>query len=184
MRLELLHGGNVGQGSRLLHQLHQGDQGVRLTPAEGHVQLAHRLLRLARQPPGHVAGEIAQAHRGIGEGEELLWVVIDPRIAPEHHIVEVGRERLERELRALDVGAHAHNFVPGLCGCLGHMSNSPNLYSSASALCAVLPTALKWFARRSRSEHSSLCLSSRLFSINAWISCAKTWLWRRPRRSR
>ena len=164
--LELLHGGDVGQRLRCLHQMDQRDQRMRLAAAEGYVQLADGLFRLACQAPGHVAGEITQSHRRIGEGEKLFRVVINTRVVLEHDVVEVSSELLLGKFAALDVGTQTHHLVPGFAACLCHLlcstrsmpsfrfTQSSNARARASAFAttsaATLPLRLASRACQSR----------------------------------
>ena len=71
----------------------QGDQGVRLAAAVGHLQLANGLVALPCQPCGHIPGQIPKREGRVGEGEELLGVFVEgPATGPADHLVEVSGE--------------------------------------------------------------------------------------------
>ena len=93
--------------------MEQRDERVRLAAAVGELELAHGLLVLARQAADDVAGQVEERRRRVRQRKELLRVFVDaPLAALQRHVVEIGRELVERELAGPEVVAQANDLMP------------------------------------------------------------------------
>jgi hypothetical protein len=114
---EFVNGGKVGQVVRVLHQMVEGDERVRLAAAIGQLELAHGLVVLVRQAQGHVAHQVAQVVRGEGQAKETFRFLVDRLLAALHQdLVKVRREHRERQVAGLQVFPKLDHFVPGFPG--------------------------------------------------------------------
>ena len=87
----------VRQRGRVVHQVEQRDQRVRLAAAVGEIQLAHRLVALARQPPHHVPRQVAQVVGRVGQRKELRRVFVNRALAfLEDDLIQIGGEHRQR----------------------------------------------------------------------------------------
>ena len=100
MRREFPHGGQVRQTGRVVDEVPERDQGVRLSPAVVDGDLPVCLVAPPRQPKGDLLDQLAQIPGRVGEGEEFRRVLVDrPPALPGHDIVEIGGEGGEGKLR-------------------------------------------------------------------------------------
>ena len=112
---EFANGLEVREGVRIVEEMMEGDQGVRLAPAVGHLQLADRLVALSRQACGHIPGQVAKRKGRVGEGEELLGVFVEgPTTGPADHLVEVGGKLRQRQLAGAKLGLSATTWCQGM----------------------------------------------------------------------
>ena len=111
---ELPHGREVGQRLGVPEQVVEGDQGVGLAAAVGQFELPYRLVALPREPSGDVLHQLAQGVGRIGEGEELLRLLVHRATAlPEGHLVQVGGEFRERQRTGTQLFLEADDTGPG-----------------------------------------------------------------------
>ena len=111
---EFANGLEVREGVRIVEEMMEGDQGVRLAPAIGHLQLPDRLVALSCEASGHIPGQVAKREGRIGEGEKLLGVFVEgPATGPADHLVEVGGELRQRQLTGAKLGLECYDLVPG-----------------------------------------------------------------------
>src|SRR5712691_683513 len=75
---------------RVMHQMKQRDQGVRLATTIGEFELTNGFVVLACQPSDDISGQLSQVKRGIGKREELLRVLIHRACLPHDHVVQIS----------------------------------------------------------------------------------------------
>ena len=110
---ELSNRRDIRQSPGVVEQMVEGDEGVRLSAAVRHLELAYSFAVLARQPSRDIPHQFAQCVRGVSEREELGRVLVDralPRLG--HDLVQVGRELGEREFPGAEFRLKANDLVP------------------------------------------------------------------------
>ena len=112
-RAKFLHRRQVRQVGRVIHQMKQRDEGMRLAAAVGEIQLPHRLVALARQPPHHVPRQVAQVVGWVGEREEFLRVFVNRALAFfQDDLIQIGGEHRQRQLARFQFITKLDHFVP------------------------------------------------------------------------
>ena len=120
VRLELLHRRQGGQRRRIVDQVPERDERVRLAAAVVDGKLAVRLVAAAGEPVADVLDQLPEVQGGEGEGEKLVGLLVHRPLSLLHdNVVQVGGEDGQGQLPRLQVVAQLHDLVPGFPGCLG-----------------------------------------------------------------
>ena len=121
---ELTHRRHVRQTLGIPEQVIESDQRVRLAAAVGQLQLPHGLVASPREPRRHITGEIPQRVRWIGQGEELVRLLVHRPLAPcERDLMQIGGELRQRQFARAQLVLQPDDLVPGLGAWPGHQAS-------------------------------------------------------------
>ena len=122
---KLAHRRHVRQTLRVPEQVIERDERMRLAAAVGQLQLPHRLVASPREPRRHITDELPQRVRGIGQGEELLRLLVHrPLAPPERDLMQIGGELRQRQFARAQFVLQPDDFVPRFRTLPGHRFRS------------------------------------------------------------
>jgi len=121
---ELLHGGEIArQPGRIVDEMEERDERVRLTAAVGQLKLLYRLIAPSSQPEQDRLDQLPQVESWVRASKELPPVAVDALRRPvgvalaraftHGHGIEIGGKGRQREVAGLDVVAQGDDVMPG-----------------------------------------------------------------------
>ena len=164
---EFMHGGQIRQVLRFGDQVPQGDERVGLASAVRQLELAYRLVILARHPQHHVPHQLPQVVGREGQGEEVDRIFVDGTLAAlHHHFVQVRRKHVQRQFAGLQVIPQRDDFVPALPWVLSHTMCPPAGALARPAVLLEISTAEHQPGSRLRRQRLRICGLSRQSGVS------------------